>query len=186
MTADIPSPQLEGISYSDRLPIDWELVAAMPSEGELHRLQRSNEGILQTLLILDEPFLDEEEGEVPTHLRRLEAKVDLLVSLMGEMLATAVAMPSPHPVQISAQALAVESTGAKRVEAGNLLKIRLFLDSNIPRPLQLYGQVRAVQGESFILDYAPVEMALQDLLDKFVFRQHRRAIALSRHTQKSD
>jgi hypothetical protein len=188
MSDESQTSLLEGVTYRDNLPIDWEVVSALPGEGEQHRLNHSNEDLLQTLLILDEPYQDtEDEGEGPGHghLRHLEAKLDLVLSLVGEMLAAAVVLPKPHPMQIGAQGLCLTTGGEGIVQVGNLLKMKLYLDSKIPRPLQLYAHVRAVDEGGFTLEYIPLEPVLQDLLDKYVFRQHRRAIASSRHTQKT-
>lgn len=188
MSTEPQTSLLQGVTYRDNLPIDWEVVSSLPCDGERHRLDRGNEDLLQTLLILDEPFQEgEEEGDGPGHghLRYLEAKLDLLLSLVGEMLAAAVALPQAQPLQIGAQGLRVQVADKGAVQVGNLLKIRLFLDDKIPRPVQLYGQVQAVQSDGFTLRYTPLEPALQDLLDRYVFRQHRRAIALSRQAQKT-
>jgi Atypical PilZ domain, cyclic di-GMP receptor len=177
------SLQLDGITYHDQLPFAWEFHSQLPSEGELHRLNCANEELLQTLLVLDEPTLDSEEeteGMGHEHWRRLEGKLNILLSLVGEMLTADAALPATHALQLGVAGLCVQGVNASTPQPGHILKVSLFLDPKFPRPLQLFAHVLEVNEKSFTLVYSALDAPVQDLLDRYVFRQHRRAIASSR------
>ena len=183
MSSDAQAPYVEGISYRDKLPIDWVVVAGLPSAGEQHRLDRANEALLQQLLLKDELHLQEhedvDEGGYREHLLRLEAKLDLLVGLVTEMVAVNGNLPSRHDLVLGTHGLCVFQPGEhpSSLKEGVLLRIRLYLDTHFPHPLELFATLVNTQMDSFSVELCPVEAHLQDLLDKFVFRQHRRDIA---------
>jgi len=189
MSTEPQTCQLEGITYRDRLPVDWEILPELPSDGEQHRLNRTNEELFQNLLLLDEAPQDteeKEEGIAQEHFRRLEAKLDLLLNMVSEMIsANGGGIPEPRTLNLGARGLCVHTQGGDLIglHEGSLLKIRLYLDPQFPRPLDLCGHITALQADNFTVSYAHLEEALQSLLDKYVFRQHRRAVALARRRE---
>lgn len=189
MSSESTTCTLEGITYQDRLPVDWEVLPALPSDGEQHRLNRINEELLQNLLLLDEAPQDaeeKEEGGVQEHFKRLEAKLDLLLNLVSEMIsANGGGLPEPRTVNLGARGVCVHTQEGDldSLHEGSLLKIRLYLDPQFPRPLNLCGHITAVQADCFTVSYTRLDEALQGLLDKYVFRQHRRAVALARRRE---
>ena len=78
-----------------------------------------------------------------------------------------------------------QSDVSESLKKDALLKIQLFLDPEFPRPLTLCAKLIDVQPQNFTVSFGPLEERLQDLLDKYVFRQHRRAIASSRKSESS-
>lgn len=188
MNIEANPSQLVGITYSDELPIAWELHTQLPGDGEIHRLNCANEELLQTLLVLDEPTQDNEdetEGAGNEHWRRLEGKLNILLSLVGEMLTADSKLPAANEMQLGVSGLRVEGVTGNAIPTEQLLKIRLYLDPKFPRPLQLFAHVIAVNDDSMTLGYRAIDASVQDLLDKYVFRQHRRAIALARRGENS-
>lgn len=186
MNSEAQSPQLEGITYGDRLPLTWELLPGPPSEGERHRLNRANEELLQNLLLLDEATQDieeKEEGGGQEHIKRLEAKLDLLLSLVSEMMTTNGAQPEQYALTLGTRGLCVHTEKGIAQKEGALLRIRLYLNPQFPRPLDICGYLTAVQADGFTVTYCPFEESLQSLMDKYVFRQHRRAVALARRRE---
>jgi len=183
---------LDGITFDDYLPIDWEVLSELPSEGEQHRHHRASEELLQNLLLRDEASSQEsEEVEVAgggyESFKRLETRLDLLLNLLTEMMASNANLPAQHAVILGAHGLCVqtERDAVACLKKDVLLKIRIYLDPNFPRPLTLYTRLIDVQAKSFIVNFYPLEERLQDQLDKYVFRQHRRAIALARKNENS-
>jgi hypothetical protein len=191
MHSEPQNSPLENIRFTDRLPVAWSTLAALPSEGEQHRDQRANEELLQSLLLRDGVPQDAEEADAAgehEHFKRLEARLDLLLSLVMEMMTSNGKLPSSYEVMLSARGLCVQipsGVGNDGLKKDALLKIQLFLDPRFPRPLTLGAQVVDVQPQNFTVSFSPLEECLQDLLDKYVFRQHRRAIALARRSEIS-
>ena len=62
--------------------------------------------------------------------------------------------------------------------AGTLHEIALYIDTRMPRPVRLYG-IATEGAEAGWQDFtlAGMSQGLQDTLDKFIFRQHRRLVA---------
>jgi len=190
MRSEEKNSPLENISFNDSLPVSWEVLVEPLSEGEQHRYNRANEELLQSLLLRDEAPQDAEETDADSgheHFKRLEARLDLLLSLVTELMTADGKRPSCKTVALSARGLHVqipaESAISFKKEA--LLKIQLYLDPQFPRPLTLCAQIVDTQPQSFTVSFSPLEERLQDLLDKYVFRQHRRAIALARRSENS-
>jgi hypothetical protein len=180
------TPPLEGITYTDNLPLAWEQISDMPGDGELNRINRDNEDLLQALLILTEPLSEheeEDEGPGSENLKRVEAKLNLMLGLLGEILLANYLLPDTWAVQVGTRGFSVHDKKGSDLSNDSLLKIKLYLDPKFPRPLLLYGRVQDVHDDGFALKYLPLEARLQDLLDKYVFRQHRRAVALSRRRE---
>lgn len=190
MHSEAKNSPLENISFNDHLPVNWEVITALPSEGEQHRHNRANEELLQSLLLRDDAPQDAEETDADSsheHFKRLETRLDLLLSLVTEMMTADGKLPLSRSVALSAQGLCVQTQneigGSFKNEA--LLKIELYLDPQFPRPLTLCAQLLDIQVQNFTVSFSPLEERLQDLLDKYVFRQHRRAIALARKSEYS-
>jgi len=184
------NPLPEGITFNDYLPMDWEVLVALPGEGEQYRYHRANEELLQNLLLRDEPISqDGDEAEVVSgheQFKRLETRLDLLLGLVTEMMANNTRLPAQHDVILGTHGLCVQAGGATTgFKNGTLLKIRLYPDPHFPRPLILFAQLVDVQMQSFTVSFCPLEEGLQDWLDKYIFRQHRRSIARIRRSENS-
>lgn len=189
MSREPQNTLLENISFTDNLPIKWSVLPQLPSDGEIQRHYRDDEELLQNVL-LNADFVsqdgDEEElDNAHEHFQRLEARLDLLLSLVTEMMSGNGNLPPPQAVTISGQGLRVQSGDAAEcdINQDTLLKVDLYLDPQFPRPLTLYAYPVDVQEHEFTVKFSPLESHLQDLLDKYVFRQHRRAIALARKSE---
>jgi len=181
---------LENITFDDCLPVNWERLEKLPSEGEQHRHTRANEELLQSLLLRDDAPQDSEEVDLISgheHFKRLETRLDLLLSLVTEMMTADGKLPPAQAVTLGAGGLCVHIPEgvSDNLQKDALLKIQLYLDPTFPRPLTMCVQIVDIQAQSFTVSFSLLEERLQDLLDKYVFRQHRRAIALARRSEKS-
>ncbi len=186
MNSEANSLQLEGITYRDELPIAWEPQLQLPSAGEIHRFNCENEELLQTLLMLDETAQDNEdevESADNERWRRLEGKVNILLGLVGELLTADTILPTTHALQLGVEGLCVLGVDDCTPQPGQIVKVRLFLAPKFPHPLQLVARVSNVYKSGFTLAYCEFDAPVQDLLDRYVFRQHRRAIALARRSE---
>ncbi|WP_028839334.1 PilZ domain-containing protein [Thermomonas fusca] len=134
---------------------------------------------LSAIAIIEDSRNEEEEGPQGLALRRIEAKLDLLLTLVGNLNAQANADPrvllrwSAQGVRMPAGNACVEgSTGLFRMQATPWL----------PEPLVLPAVVLACAPSddgtpSQWLQFAPLPDATRAALERHVFRQHRRAIA---------
>lgn len=175
-----------GVCYEDRLPVDWEVLQQLPSEGELLRQNGNNEEMLHILMALDETRFEteeREEKEVHAGLQRVEGKLDLLIGMLGQLLLAQTPLPPVHNVVLSSSQikLQVDSATATHPPApGSLIHLRLFLSPRIPHPIILLADIEAHDHEWVSLSIIHTDDRVQDLWDKFIFRQHRRGVALAR------
>jgi len=169
------------------VPVDWCPLASLPADGAQSQAFRANLRLLNALNILEEVPQDlEQTAPGLTETLHLEAKLDLILGMLGELLYQQAEIPEVLTVTVSAHGVSIADTLALPIPAvGKLLRIRLFLDSRYPQALVLYGSVSATTKTGFSLEIDELSEPLQEQLDKLVFRQHRRAIASSRREQET-
>ena len=180
MYSEGDDPLSSGLLYTGSLPLRWSKRAAVTGEAELQLAMARAEQILQALLLLQDQGREvvDDEGERAADIIRLEAKVDLLLDLVSQLLQTDTAAGTCS-LRLGATAVAWQS-GDAAVEAGMPVWIELFLDRRLPAPLRLPGVILAAATANpgwitaqFECCIAPVV----DLLEKVIFRQHRRQVA---------
>jgi hypothetical protein len=117
-------------------------------------------------------------------LMRVELKVNLLLDLVGQILASNRPRPPPVPVRFNAQGVVWRSSGPLP-EAGAQGVAEIYLHDCLAEPLRLPGRVSNVTPDGHVkVRFAPVGEAVADLLEKLAFRRHRRQIAGSRHPRR--
>jgi len=169
-----------GVHFQAELPVAWEPLPG-PSTAQVSGSQ-ANEELLGNLLILDEAVADAEEDAPQEHWRRVEAKLDLMLSLLGEMLAGQRGLPAPRPVYLGGEVLCIDGISDQPLPAvGDWLRVQLYLLPSIPRPLVVAVEVLPSKTpKRLLLRLTGLPETTRDLLERFVFRQHRRAIAQAR------
>ncbi len=175
---DVPT----GVHFQAELPIAWEPLPGPPSEVERLSESQANEELLGNLLVLDEAVTEPEEDAQQEHWRRVEAKLDLMLSLLGEMLAGQRGLPVARPVCLGGEVLCIDGISDQPLPAaGEWLRVQLYLVPSIPRPLMVDAEVLPTEAPNrLLLRLTGLPETTRDLLERFVFRQHRRAIAQAR------
>lgn len=163
-------------------------VLPAPADDARRRLhlQRA-ETLLRALAVLEDSRADESEERGPADpaLRRLEAKVDLMMGLLGSLLQREQPADPPRLMQWSVRGAAIEmpAVDAALVPGGSAL-LRLQPSDALPEAIQLPVQVLAIEpcpaGRRLWLGFDALPPALESLLERHLFRVHRRAIAGSR------
>ena len=168
----------EAISLSGQLPLSYSTYSQALSEAELLTLNERNLMLLNAIEVAEvQRYISDADSDdsVQVELLRLEAKVDLLLSLMNQLLSQHNELPQPSTVSLSAMALNWQ-VGAIKASAGDYLVVELHVHNAVAMPLRLPLRVtNSERGELYGLS-----SLTQNALDKFLFRQHRRAIAVSR------
>ncbi len=166
-------PDLGSVSVTLTLPLQ---MAAWVSHDAALQASRdfANLTLLNGLAALDKPAADlHADNPDSPQLQRLEAKIDLGLQMLGQLLNANSPLPAQHDVLLSAQALAWRcNTPPPATE----LQLQLFIDSRIPQPLQLKARLDGQQGDFWVVRFVEVSEALQDALDRAVFRWHRRQV----------
>lgn len=151
-------------------PLDPALVDAACARAELY---------LSAIAVIEDSRNEEEEGPQGLALRRIEAKLDLMLTLLSGLSRTARADPlrTLHWSALGARMptespLAEGSSGLFQTQAAPWM----------PEPLQLPATVIACQpqGDGVLhlwLQFGPLTEGTSSALERHLFRQHRRAIA---------
>ncbi len=173
------------IVYRGRLPLEWRLAHAEPTAIELSSLNNENAKLLRVFRALDEA--PGESGDNNTELQqaiiKLDAKLDLILGLMGEMLSRQNVLPPAHDFALSELGLVwVEKSDQTLPEApGEPAYIDLYLKPDFPQPIKFFGHIgikkRGTKSVQLAARFHGMSEELQDELAKLIFRQHRRMIA---------
>lgn len=184
MTSSGTSSLGRGVVYETRIPLNWKPLKAMPEPSQLLSLNDHNETVLRTVLSLEEVGSEhsEEGGGSNQELVRIEAKLNLALNLVGQLLAAQSTIPPKLPVILGADAL--EWSGGKLPADGQPLLLEIYLHSSYPRPLRLVGfctnRKSGTGAPSCRVVFEGLSESVQDVLEKLIFRHHRRAIAQAR------
>lgn len=114
---------------------------------------------------------------------RLEAKIDMLMAMVGELLATQSHLPQARRVSLSAASLTVNLATA--LDPGTAVVVELYPSAELPRALCLPASVTGVRAnpdgsEDLSLDFAPLDPLVRDELERYIFLRHRLALSTGR------
>lgn len=187
MSAD-PDPDFtSGLHFAGELPLEFEPLDAEPLPATLARLNADNLQVLQADASLAEShrLVDAKDEEKPwlADLARLEFKLDVLLATLGRLLAKDASVPAGVPLRMYAGGVEWLTTG-QRPLTGVRGRVTLYVNPAFPRPLVLHGEVTGhrsdAQGLWAQFAFAGLGAGVVDLLERFVFRQHRRQVAGAR------
>jgi hypothetical protein len=177
-----------GLVYEGQLSLLMEPIAALPDLTLLTAINEGNELLLKNVMSMDEKLESDEDDVVMHELRRQDLKIRLVLELLSMLLVQNKMMPEPVLVRFSSEIFsipldssAMPANGGKPLRDGDLYKLSLYVDPGLPRPLILY--VAAITGAEAgwqDLQLLQLKQSLQDILEKFIFRQHRRIVAQTR------
>ncbi|MGA7800086.1 MAG: PilZ domain-containing protein [Gammaproteobacteria bacterium] len=177
----------DGLVFEAALPLRWRAPDSASEEGSVQAIHRRSLEFLHTLLAFGEHLaepMEEEPGHRGAELVRIDAKLNLLLDLVGRFLVHQQALPAPVPVRLGARGLEWTERNGPSSDTGELL-VDLFLDAEIPRPLELLTRVRSrkVGADGLVtvqVHFELLDEALKDALERYIFREHRRSIARQR------
>lgn len=173
----------EELAFQDVLPVLWYASAAAPDPDAAASLTERNLQVLQAWDAMQEHGPVEkpdENGPYAADLMRLERKMNLLLDLVGQILATN--RPRPKPGYVRFNALGAVWRGSPPLpEAGAQGILEVYLHDCLAQPLRLPGRVTNVTPDGNVkARFSPLGEAVADLIEKMAFRRHRRQIAGTR------
>ncbi len=167
----------EGLIFEGMLPVSFQPVDNFPEEDQLAIINEGNEYFLKTSLILHESIEIDEHNEVSLELRRQDLKINLLLNMLGELLVQQKSLPPATMLKLTAKGLECVSIPVAN-NAEVKVEIDLYITPSIPKALKLYGEVSASEdGSRTTIRFVGVNQAVQDGLEKIIFRHHRRTVA---------
>lgn len=164
----------DAVSCHDRLPAEFVPAgdAGRPAESLFERA----ESLLRTIAQIEDAGDDDERNADPA-LQRIDAKLNVLLELVGGMLQSRSSLPAPVDVRWSRHGLALATRGPAEVGQAGL--VRLQPATWLPQLLELPCAViaTAAQPARLWLRTDPLPASLETALERHLFRLHRRAIA---------
>lgn len=177
----------EELAFQDVLPVLWR---PMPSSADRDMAAGFSERNLQVLQAWDAMEehgpVDKPDESAPyaADIMRLDLKINLLLDLVGQILAANRPRPPSVPVRFNALGGMWRSAGTLP-EAGEQGVAEIYLHDCLAQPLRLPGRVTNVTPDGHVkVRFAPVGEAVADLIEKLAFRRHRRQIAGSRQPRR--
>ena len=176
----------DGLIFEELLPLEW-FPGALPQGIELARLNADNHQLLGAESTLEEVRISEavskEESSALVHeLQRLEYKLNVLLRLTADLVAQSRQLAAPQRVRMSARAL--EWFDAPKVTRGDLGLLHVYINRTLPQPLKIPSLVAGERAEDGIrvaqLVFRDLSDAVVDMLEKLIFRHHRRRVAGAR------
>jgi hypothetical protein len=175
----------DGLIFEDSMPLAW---AAGPlAQGpNLARLNADNHQLLGAESSLDEvrvsEALKEESPALQHELQRLEYKLNILLRLTAELAARSSPLPRAHRTRLASCGL--EWFGGAAPPLGSTGLLFLYINPALPQPLKIPCTVagdRLQDAERVAqLRFSGLSDAVVQMLDKLIFRHHRRLIAGAR------
>jgi len=174
----------EELAFQDVLPIVWRPLTS-PVDRELAAsFDERNLRLLQAWDAMEEHVPAEkqkpEDAPYAAEIMRLDLKINLLLDLVGQLLAANRPRPPAAPVRFNALGAMWHCTGTLP-EAGEQGLTEIYLRDFMAEPLRLAGRVTNVTPDGQIkVKFLPMGEAVSDLIEKLAFRRHRRQIAGAR------
>ena len=159
------------------LPARMQLLPAPLPAGATDAAER----LLRDLAMVEERRGEHEDPAHPPDpaLRRLEAKLDLTLQLLAQAL-PALAGPPPRPVRLSAVGVRFEGPTGVAAAVGSLAVLAWQPGDGLPLALHLPVTCLAQGGGRSWWRFDPLPPPLSDVLERHVFRLHRRWLAAQR------
>jgi hypothetical protein len=175
----------DGLIFEESLPVAW--TAGPLAEGLLlARLNADNHQLLGAESSLDEvrvhEALKDESPALLHELQRLEYKVNILLRLTAELAVRSSGLPPAERVRLSSGGL--EWCGEKTPAVGTTGLLSLYINPALPQPLKIpcmvVGERIAEHARAAQLRFAGLSDAVVEMLNKLIFRHHRRLVAGAR------
>jgi hypothetical protein len=176
----------DGLIFEESLPVAW--APGTLAEGlQLGRLNADNHQLLGAESSLDEvrvhEALKDESPALLHELQRLEYKVNILLRLTAELSLRSSGLPAAERVRMSPRAL--EWFGDHAAQSGATGLLSIYINPALPQPLKIPS---TVIGEGLIdgarttrFRFVGLSDAVIDMLEKLIFRHHRRLVAGAKH-----
>ena len=109
---------------------------------------------------------------------RLEAKVDILISMVGSLVAEKSLLPPVHPVTFNAESVTVDFDGSYAVDQP--VVVTFYPHPELPRPLAFAAVVSSiVPGTTSSLSHLrltlkSIDPVVRDEFERYIFLRHRR------------
>lgn len=172
----------ETLSCEAVLPADF---AADGGQGRLPQAEALLRGLAQVEDLRSEEAGEEKRGELPQLAQRMDAKLDLMLVLLSRLVRQSERPLPPRALRWSARGLRLRlDADAPAPAADTAGTLRLQPSDWLPDELELPAIVAAsaadASGHWLWLRFPALPPGLEEVLERHLFRMHRRQIAEAR------
>lgn len=174
--------------FGDTLSCDALLPAGFrpgAAHGRVPQAEALLRGLAQVEDLRTDDNAEEKRGELPLLAQRMDAKLDLIMVLLGRLVRQTTQDLPPRPLRWSARGLRLlmdADTPPPAADTAGLL--RLQPSDWLPDELELPAIVMASAGDAeglwLWLRFPALSPALEEAMDRHLFRMHRRQVADAR------
>ena len=170
----------EELACQDTLPVAWRPLTGAIDAAYAGSLSERNARLLQACAAIEDHAGADREDDVSPELLRIDAKINLLLDLMGQLLTANRPRPNAVPVRFNTHGAMWRAT-APVPAPGSQGIVLLYLRDYLPEALRLIGRITETTADGQVkVRFAPLGESTADLMEKMIFRHHRRRIAGSR------
>lgn len=180
----------QGVFYAAELPLGWQALNS-PQPTQIAQWQHEAVTLLRALPVIETPLAETERdiaAPAGKAVERLEAKLDLALNLISQLVRQNSQLPLAQPIVLRANTLEWRSETAPRQDQQILLA--LHLSPLLPQALIIPALVTSVspQEKGFLIkaSFLHLNPDLEDSLERTLFRFHRRAIQQSHSRQQGN
>ena len=176
----------EELAYQDVLPVLWRALPGTVDPALAASCAERNLRVLQACAAIEDHRTSEKPADEPSpELQRIDFKLNLLLDLVGQLMVTN--RPRPTAVAIRFNALGAVWRGSPPLpEAGAQGIAEIYLRDFLAEPVRLIGRITSVTPDGQIkARFAPPGEPVADLIEKLIFRRHRRQVAESRQPRRA-
>lgn len=180
----LKDPLKESLVCYQQIPLRWHKLETPLSDAQWSAIRNDNMKLMEVLVGAEDTGDAEQKLDKDTHkeIRRLDAKLNLMMAWLGQLIRQQQNLPQPQAVALSAQGLQFESD-APLMKNDDLL-VELYLEAHYPQAFIAMAKVLDLKplekGYELTASFIHLSEQDQQWLHKFVFRIHRRQIALAR------
>ncbi len=178
------------LAYADVLPVQFHPLAAAPDAAQLGGWADRTLRMLQASTALEDQGNHEkldEEAVGGAHIQRIDLKVNLLLELVGHLLAASQSRPPAAPLRFNARGIVwTPAAPSSSLVAGSRGRIEIYLRECLVQPLTFTGTlVDADPNGPCHMKFDSLPEIIEDQVEKLVFRRHRRSVAGVRLTRRA-
>lgn len=184
----MPNGDFEGLALHDCLPLAWE-PSPLADPAEVEHYNQETARAMQALALFEEaPKEVSNEGtqKGQQDLLHLEAKVDVLLSLVTRLVTQQSGLPPRHNTVLRADGLEWTGPAVEQARTGDSGVIVLYPNPLLPLPFRLPGRVAGSveRGDMLwrVVRFELLSPLVSVGLEKLVFRRHRRQVATAKGT----
>jgi Atypical PilZ domain, cyclic di-GMP receptor len=172
------------LAYEEVLPVTWAPLEGAVDAAVAASFTERNVRLLQALAAIEDHGVSDKPDESMPDLTRLDFKINLLLDLVGQLVAANRPRPPSVAIRFNSQG-AIWRAPAPLPQAGRQGMVEIQLRDFLAEPLRLIGTLTTVSAEGEVTArFAPVGPPLADLLERLIFRHHRRQVAGNRQPRR--